>query len=199
MNMQTIKAILFDADGVAVLPAEPFSVQYAQEKGFDPKELSEFFSAGFPKAMIGQADLAELLEEYRDAWHLDGTPEELLTYWCEKENHPNQELVTVIAQLRQNGIKCYLATNQEKHRTAFLRSTMFAGVFDEILSSAEIGAMKPSQEYFDAVIEVLKNDGIAKDEAIYFDDSQKNVDAALRAGIASELFHDVEQVELYLS
>ncbi len=126
------RAVLFDADGVTIIPQAPFSVQYAAAHGLDPKVLGTFFDERFGEALIGKRDLKELLEERRALWQLQGSVEDLLKQWFAAENCRNEELVTLIQNARKNGIPCYLATNQEKYRTQFIKETMFPGVFDAI-------------------------------------------------------------------
>lgn len=47
--MTRLKAILFDADGVMIIPGELFSRQYARQRGFDPQMLQPFLAALFGK------------------------------------------------------------------------------------------------------------------------------------------------------
>lgn len=96
--------------------------------------------------------------------------------------------------MRTQGIRCYLATNQEKFRTAYIKNVMFPNVFDGIFSSCEIGAIKPSKDYFQAILGKLKLDGIMTDQIQYFDDNQTNVDAANLLGIQGHLYHNVALV-----
>lgn len=197
--MSEVKAVLFDADGVTITPSEPFSVQYANERGFDPATIQPFFSGDFQAAMIGKADLKDLLERHRDTWHWDGDVEELMQRWFNAENHPNTKLVELITNLRKQGLRCYLATNQEKYRTSFIRNTMFPDVFDDVFSSAEIGATKPSEAYFNEILGTLAVDGIKADEVAYFDDSEGNVQAASRLGIKGYVYSDDTDVKAILS
>ncbi len=72
---------------------------------------------------------------------------------------------------------------------------MFAGVFDDVFSSTEIGALKPSADYFTSVLSSLASQGIIPSEIAYFDDSQRNVEAARVVGIASYLYRNVSAVK----
>lgn len=193
--MSGLKAVLFDGDGVTIIPSEPFSIQYAKAHGLEPTALDPFIFGDFQQAMIGKADLRDLLETQRALWQWKGPVDDLIHQWCEAENHPNLPLVELIGKLREQGTRCYLATNQEQHRTKFIREHMFPDVFDAIFSSAELGAMKPSEAFFRAVLGKLAMEGIEMSQITFFDDSQKNVAAAEAMGIQSHLYTSLEDVQ----
>lgn len=200
MTNEKIKAILFDADGVTITPAEPFSVQYAKLHGLDPKILSSFFDTHFGEALIGKRDLKELLEAKRELWAWKGPIEDLLTNWFEAENHKNQELLVLINQLRQNNLPCYLAMNQEKYRSLYIKEVMFPETFDFIYSSADIGFKKPDPIYYQHIIKELQNAHVIHEpvEIVYFDDSVSNVQAAKDLGLQAHVYTCVEQVKKVL-
>lgn len=197
MAVKEVKVVLFDADGVAILAPQLFSSVHAQNSRANINHLENgFFKGEFLDALVGKADLKELVLKHADIWDWHGDPEELLDRWFETENHPNQELLKVIKLARQKGIICCMATNQERYRTAYLRTTTFPGIFDEIFSSAEIGLLKNDPKYFKVVLDKLATDvpGLEPEEVVYFDDSQDNIDVASSVGIRAYLYSGVPQV-----
>lgn len=192
--MSEVRAVIFDADGVSIHPSENFSVQYAKSRGMNPSTLQPFFGEEFNQAMIGQADLRELLEKYKDLWEFEGTVDDLLHEWFETLNLPNNEVVELIKNLKNQGVKCYLATNQEKYRTQYFRDVMFPGLFDQIFSSSEIGAKKSNPEYFRHVLGELALEGFKPKEVAYFDDEQPNVDVARNLGISAFIYESPTQI-----
>lgn len=56
--------------------------------------------------------------------------------------------------------------------------------FDGMVTSFEAGSMKPDEKIFRYAIEKL---GIQPEETLFFDDSQRNLDAASRLGFATRL------------
>jgi len=197
MKKSKFLAVLFDADGVTITPKAPFSVQYAAIHGFDAKKLGSFFNEKFSEALIGKRDLKQLLEEGRELWHWEGSVEGLLEEWFETENHVNTDLIALIQQLRAKGIKCYLAMNQEKYRTKYIKEKMFPTEFDKIFSSAEIGFKKPDTRYYEYIINELRNDHLISgpNDLAYLDDSVSNVESAKSLGIASFLYTNVSLVK----
>jgi putative hydrolase of the HAD superfamily len=190
--MNTIKAIIFDADGVVIPKAEPFSHGYARHKGFDPAELLPFFEGPFQDALVGAADLKDIIEQNRDLWRWNGPVEELVKQWFEAENIVDKSLTQEIQAMGVRGIKCILATNQERYRTAYLRDVMFTGVFDQIYSSAHLGVKKPDPTFYAHILESIREDNIKPEDVVYFDDNQENVDAANGLGIRAVLYTGIQ-------
>jgi putative hydrolase of the HAD superfamily len=85
-------------------------------------------------------------------------------------------------------MRVVLATNQEKYRTQYMLEHMgFEGAFDKIYSSAHLGLKKPAVEFFAKVVEDM---GAKKDEVLFWDDDQRNIDGALEYGIHAEFYTD---------
>ena len=117
-----IKIFLFDADGVVIIPSERFSDRFSREFNVDYEEkIPPFFENDFEPCLTGRADLKEIIKPYLKRWGWKKSVDELLEYWFENENHIDERVIEVIKKLRAIGIKCYLATNQEKYRTQYLR------------------------------------------------------------------------------
>lgn len=195
------KAAMFDTDGVVVLAPENFSRMYAMQRGLDPASFEPFFKGEFGQALVGQADLADLIRSHNDIWQWNEDPEKLLSMWFESENRPNQPLLAEIALLRAKGVPVYMATNQERHREKYVREIMFPGVFDQILASCELGYKKPSHDFFRAAMDAILagHPGITTGEVAYFDDEPVNVEAASQYGLSAYLYRDVAQVAALLN
>jgi HAD superfamily hydrolase (TIGR01509 family) len=65
----------------------------------------------------------------------------------------------------------------------------FAGTFDKIYSSAHLGLKKPAAEFFAKVVDDL---GVQKDEVLFWDDDQQNIDGAREYGIHAEFYKDYD-------
>ena len=182
-----IKAMTFDADGVVITDNLHFSQQLERNFGISPARTEAFFTGVFQQCLTGGADLKQELAKYLKAWGWHGTVDELVAFWFQCEDHLNEELTKEIQRLRTKGIKCYLATNQEKYRTDYIANQMGCGVlFDGIFSSAQIGAKKPSLEFLKKVSESIK--GIPLKEIMFWDDSRENIEAANSFGFNAHLF-----------
>jgi HAD superfamily hydrolase (TIGR01509 family) len=194
--MGRFKLVLFDADGVLIQPAEPYSHAHARGLGHSPAHFKPFFKGPFLHAMTGQADLKDLIRRHNDLWQWPADPTELLQRWFEYENAPNRPLLNLVARLRAAGTPCYIATNQEPYRAAYLRTVMFPGQFDGIFVSCELGYQKPDPAYFQAVLGRLRQNHpeLQPAEVAFFDDSPSHVAGAASTGIQAYIYESPAQV-----
>ena len=182
-----ISAIIFDADGVLV-NGNAFSTRLARDYAVDRDKEKEFFTGAFQDCLVGKADLKESIAPYLSHFGWKGTVEELLDYWFKVEYELNEDLIAYIQKLRQSGMPIVLATNQEKYRTEYMLEHMgFKDVFDKIYSSAHLGLKKPAIEFFAKVVDDL---GVPKQEVLFWDDDQQNIDGANQYGIHAEFYTD---------
>ncbi len=93
-----------------------------------------------------------------------------------------------IDALRRRGIRTYVLSNNNPAAMAAI-ARMFAAdgkrmedYFDRIFISYEMRMLKPSEEIFRAVLEQA---GIRAAESLFIDDSERNVAAAARLGMAT--------------
>jgi putative hydrolase of the HAD superfamily len=189
-----IKAIIFDADGM-VVSSKMFSEELEKDFGISTEKLLPFFKSAFTKCLIGKADLIVELKPYLEEWGWKGSAEELTDYWFKAEHEIDDGLVAEIERLKQRGVKCYLATNQELYRTNYMRDCMgFGELFDEIWSSAEIGFKKPSQEFFQSTFEHIQQDieGVAKTEVMFWDDDKENARGAAEFGYDAHRYRNID-------
>lgn len=186
-----IKAVIFDADGV-LINAERFSLQLARDYGITTDKTLPFFTGIFKDCLIGKADLKEVVVPYLSDWGWTKSVDELLNYWFSSENKVNEDLMVYIQELRKRGIRCFLATNNEKHRVNFMLINMnFDKDLDKVYASADIGFKKPSPEFFSKMIDDIK--GISKDEILFWDDDEENVQGAKDFGIHAEFYSTIEE------
>lgn len=186
------KVILFDLDGVLTLPEEAFSSIYTKSQGYDIKPFTHFFENEWVGFVTGKSDLKEHITNNPDLWKWDGTPDELLNFWFTAEDVKNDQLLETVRVARKSGIKCYIATEQEKYRTNYIKEVMFKNEFDGVFSTAEIGYKKNNRKFYEAIIKMLN---VPPADILFFDDSQSKIDVALEAGLDARLYEGVEQVQ----
>lgn len=191
------KCVLFDADGVLTLPEEVFSIVYARSHGLDAQPFEDFFKNDWRPIVTGKKDLKDSIVANPDLWQWDGSVDELLDYWFKTEDVRNEELLKLIRQLKAQGVHCYLATDQERHRANYMKTVMFMDTFDGYFVSAELGVTKTDPSFFEKVLRSLteKYPDLKPKDVIFFDDSQSKVDTAKNAGIDARLFTSNDQIK----
>ena len=188
-----IKCILFDADGV-VINSDMFSVPYQKEHDISDDDMLPFFEGEFQNCIVGKADLIELVKPWLPKWKWKGSVDEFLQFWFKAEHKIDERVVKIIKKLRKKGIKCYLVTNQEKYRTQYMKYHMgFEELFEHVFSSADIGHKKPEKEFYEFVLNEIKNEHkIFPYEIMFFDDSKGHVKSAKRLDIHAYHYENFE-------
>lgn len=188
----SIKAAVFDADGVLVFPWR-FAEHLSGEFGITREATRAFFEGKFTDCLLGKADLAEALPPYLAEWGWTGSCEEFMQLWFSVEDAVDARVLGVVQELRGAGLICCLASNQEKHRAEYLRTVMGLGAeFDKLFFSCEIGAKKPDARFYEAVEAAL---GLSGEQIAFWDDSPGHVDVAKKRGWRAELYTSYEDWE----
>lgn len=194
----SVKWVIFDADWV-VINSELFSTQYQRQYNVTNEEMLPFYLWEFRETIVWNADLKEILIPWLPKWKYNMSVEEFINLWFKAEHSIDEKIVDSIKKLQAKWIKCFLATNQEKYRTKYMREKMwFDNIFDLVYSSCEIWFKKPDSEFYIKVLEKIKNEyKIEKNEILFFDDSAKNVLSANDVWLKSyhyTNFQDYEKV-----
>lgn len=192
MRKRRRTTLVFDADGVVIDSSYRFMRYLQQELKVPPERSGEFFGGAFRECLIGRADLKEVIVPFLAEWGWSGSVEGLLRLWFDLENIVNQDLLRLVRSLREQGYPCAVATNQEKHRLAYIRDEMrFSVLFDAVFGSAELGEAKPSAGFYRLVTERL---GVRPEDIIFWDDSEANVEAARAFGWRAERYTGADDV-----
>ena len=182
-----IKALILDADGVLIVNAEKFSKKFSAEYGVPIEKINSFFDGPFRECILGAADLKEVISPYLADWGwTEGAPV-FLEYWFKEEHHLDESLIAYVKDLRTRGVRCFVASNQEKHRAEYMLEKMgFKDIFEKVYVSANLGHKKPSMEFYEKMYKDFPE--TQKDEIIFWDDTPGNVIAAKEFGIKAELY-----------
>lgn len=175
-----IEAVLFDADGVLQTTQASFLDELrslvSEKDGED--FLKDVFAAEQP-ALVGEADFAEVLQQVLVRWHVSTPVNEVLLLWNRVDVVPG--MLPLANGLRSKGVVVGLATNQQQYRMNHMVGTVeLEQYFDHSFYSCEIGATKPSAEYFSRVIGSL---GLPPENVLLVDDSTGNIAGALASGL----------------
>ncbi len=177
--------ILFDGDGV-LIERRRFARYLELEHGLTSEITRSFYTSAYERCVVGQADLKEVLPPFLSEWGWQHSLEEFIERWFEEDSVTDHRLVACIRALRGSGIRCCLATNQERYRSEYLASNMgFGDIFDGLYFSATIGYRKPDLRFYASVTQAI---GLPRESILFWDDEQANVDAAREYGWRAETY-----------
>lgn len=185
------KVLLLDADGVVLKKREYFSERFAREQGILVEEMQEFFKNEFKLCQTGKADLKEALKEKLAGWGWEKSVDEFLEYWFTNDVELDEEVLLLVQDLRARGVMCFLSTDQEKYRKAYIQQ-LLDGQLDGYFISCDVGFTKSTPEFFQQILETLN---VPASEVSYLDDDQKNVDAAKSLGINAKFYSNIEDLK----
>ena len=199
--MSASPVLVLDIDGVVSLAqpgsSTPWYATLQEDWGLshDDELAPEFFlKADFLEVLRGRLDLYTALHGYFETKGLADRLEEFVAYWFEKDAVIDREVLALAdAWRRRTGGRCFAATNQEHHRTAYLRDTVgLDRHFDEIVYSAALGVCKPDRVFF---TNAQARMGVAVGQSILFvDDRAANVDGARMCGWRAMLYRGPESL-----
>lgn len=182
-----VEVLLWDCDGV--LQHGRFDWRSRLDGAVRPGFARRVFEAELT-ALRGERPLREVLEELlrleqEQSDHVPISVEDLLAIWEQFDLDP--EAIAVLTAVRDLGVPCMLATNQQDHRVQHMREVRgYDDLVDGSYYSSEIGAMKPDRIFFERVLDDL---GLSGDRVGFVDDVAANVESARSVGIRAVL-HD---------
>lgn len=189
------KVILFDVDGVVLFPRDKYFSQRLKEDGYNinDEKVGQFFKSQYHDIVVGKSDLKEELSKVIDVWGWKGTVDEILQYWFSYENRINPDVMELVQYLRQDGVKCYLASDHSQYRKQdLLDGVGLSEYFDGAFFSSDVGNTKEEKEYYE---KVLKQIDVTSEEVMFADDDSKNVEVAKSVLPNSFVFTTVENLK----
>jgi putative hydrolase of the HAD superfamily len=184
-----IRAILFDADGVLQRPSVWWREALQPILGVvDIAEVDPFLRD------ILETELAHL----RTPVGFDAALLETLTKWNCSERfadtanalyaiQPYEDVIAVVRALRDAGMPCHLASNQQAGRAMQMSEGLgYKALFADEFYSCHVGFAKPDIAYFNCVLELL---GLPSQRVLFIDDRAENVEAAKEAGLVAALYN----------
>ena len=175
--------MLFDADGVIQGTRAGWMEELTAWGGSRAEEFLLAVAAADVSCLTG-ADFGAAMRDVLRQFEISAPLEEVLDrhFWIEVR----QPMLAAVRAVRDLGLHCGLATNQQNLRGAYMRSSLgFEKIFDEQFYSFEIGFAKPEAGYFRTIMDRID---VAPDRVLFIDDHDGNVAGAREIGIHSELF-----------
>lgn len=190
-----ITTFIFYCFGVVCFP--PLSSWYKENRlkhGFVDENLHQTFKQ-FDLGSLTEDDMVNYFAEYPGVH----TPKEQIRKEIDGYFGLDAPVVVLVRKLKDLGFKIALLSNANHaffERKVYTEFPEFRGLFDTIVISSMVGMVKPDPDIY---YHTLKQIGAKPNEAIFIDDVQKNVDAAVALGMHGYLFTNGEAFADYLT
>jgi len=186
-----LKAILWDIDGVIIRHNDYFSNQLERENYYQPREIiNEFRCTNLnTNCDADKLDVLEVIKPFltRIGWQ-DSSNEYFLRQYEYEEKYLNFALLAEIQKVRQQGIQCFIASNQNYFRKAHLIKKMkINSNFDGAFFSCDLKAVKTENGYWEILLKELNLSGFEPDEMLFLDDLPVNLEQAKKFGVRGVL------------
>jgi HAD superfamily hydrolase (TIGR01509 family) len=193
MNPQ-IKAICFDLDGVYFTPRGKKSFHQALSAEFGAKlevvdELM-YRSPEMAQLVRGQLSPEEFWSKVRVMTGITASDDELAERWI-RDYEVDENVHRSVLRAKDLGYKTCVCTNNNVIRlNPLIEHYKLHEIFDVIVSSHEVGEMKPNRAIFEELISKL---GIQAEELVYSDDNAERLGGASEMGIKTFVFENFGQ------
>ena len=175
--------VLFDADGVIQRTRPGWMEDLTTWAGSRVDEFLLAVAAADIACLTGK-DFGAAMREVLRQFEINAPIEDVIDrqFWIEV----SPPMLAAVRDVRDLGLRCGLATNQQNLRGAYMRNSLgFEKIFDEQFYSFELGFAKPEAGYFRTILDRIN---VAPDRVLFIDDHEGNVAGAHELGIHSELF-----------
>ena len=187
----TIKAVFFDLGGVIVRTEfQAPRQQLADRLGMDYDDLNRIV---FESETSSRASIGEISSE--EHW----------TFVIQRLKRPASELAAIrdeffAGDIVDRTLLEYIRSLRGKYKTglisnawgdlrAYIVREKFDDAFDQMIISAEVGAMKPEARIFQVALEQF---AVSPNEAVFVDDFYENIEGCEKVGMKGIHFKDPE-------
>ena len=186
-----IRAIIFDLSDVCSNAEEPpFIKAFAEKHGLDFPEFEKRYMELLYKAENNEISGRELwrilLAQYKPTLDIDEIIADMMS-----GKVAYQPTLDLVKKLRQTCKTAFFTNYNEDYWKYIDRKFTLKEYFDVELVSYMIGARKPAVNGFQYLLEKL---GVNSEEAVFTDDSAKNLENVRKLGIHTIQFQNVVQL-----
>jgi putative hydrolase of the HAD superfamily len=178
-----VELIAWDFDGVLnrnIVKGEfVWHQSFETDIGASVQDFQQFIfhSGRFHDVLIGKRDLLDLLAQWIKAFHVALSPEQVLTYWLEKDAKADEEVLSWLTAARPPSV---IATNNEAHRARYIWDEMgYSRHMKKMFAAGPMGKRKPDAGFFQQIEDWS---GLPSERLLLIDDAEANVTAARKRG-----------------
>lgn len=176
-------AYIFDFFGVISSNILPWFGKYLPE--YDLAELREAY---INDADLGKLPLSALYEKLAEL--TNQSAEEVARQWMGMVTI-NSEVVSVIQKLGIDNKIALCSNSPSGLILPILKEHQLEEMFDVIVISAKVGMVKPNEDIFLHTLSLMDS---KPNQAIFIDDDERNIEAAIKLGMKSVLYKNPSDV-----
>jgi putative hydrolase of the HAD superfamily len=192
-SSSAVTAVLWDADGVLQqVPSSWFELLDEVIGKEESLALLDLLLPQMAAAIRGDVAMSERLPAALVERGLAEHVERVSEVWGTID--PLEDSRALVRELREGGIGCHLATNQDDLRTSYMRARMgYDELLDRSFYSCELGVAKPDEQFFRRVAEELE---VELRALVFVDDTLENVHAAQSCGLPAFHWHHRDGIDV---
>ncbi len=193
------RVLISDFGGVLTSPLEAGFLAYQEESGVTLAELGRAMAGAAeehgdqPLFQLERGEITEAEFRARIEAHLERDFDlARLIELSIKRVESNTPMVEFVRELRADGVRAALLTNNVREWESLWRSALVDDLFEVVVVSAEVGLRKPDPAIYTLTLERL-GDSVSAEDCVFVDDLEINCEAALALGMQAVHFVDAEQ------
>ena len=157
-------------------------------------EIKKFLTSSlWAEYEFGTISKQDFIERARKLFQADFTDAEFEEQYCNIFPGIVPGMDLVLSEMAEAGPVYCLSNTNEMHQKKFMRDFVLLEKVTKIFASHEIHKRKPYPGVYQDVVNEI---GIKPKDVIFFDDLQKNIDGAKKAGLEAHLFQSAESTRM---
>jgi len=187
-----IKSVIFDLNGIFI-QSPKLSERFETDFNIPVSEFIPHLSEIMSRVRQPHAGPAfQYWKPILEKWKLNLSEQEFWDYWFSAEI-VSEKMVTFSKELRAQGIKVFILSNNFKERAEYYgHYPWMVDAIDKVYFSWQTGYIKPDTN---AWLQILSENKLRAGECLYFDDQDKNLQAAESLGIRSFMFTNEAELQ----
>ena len=187
-----MKLIIFDLGGVCFNYEEyDYLELLAERNNLNAQELKDYYDSKIKPMEMDQITVEQLWEQLMETFGITGDIDEMIKEMMSLRKF-DPELSELIKELRKNHKTAYLGNYARKYAELSAEKFNLSEWFDFGVLSYQIGVAKPDVKGFQVILDHFQ---IKPEEALFIDDSEKNLINPSQLGIKTIHFQNVEQLK----
>ena len=188
-----IKGVVFDNGGVFISGDRFVSENMCKVFGISMQRLSDILTQVLPDFQRGAISHEEFWQRFHKVSGLR-LPPNYLDLWTtdfHKESHVSDDMLDLIAELKQKNIPIIMHSNTIPPHAEFMWKVGVFKQFDVVFNSCDMGERKPDPAFYDKLFTKVK---AKPEELIYIEDNPQFMEYQREIGLLLIPFKSVQQL-----